>query len=215
MYASTEIIMKTAKEISIRELSKSDIERFNNGFRLNEDGCWIWQKRLGKSGYGYFNYSSTAKLRVMLAHRISYVIYYGAIKKGLVIDHICRVKSCVNPNHLRMVTVKENIHAGIGLASINLRKTHCKNGHEFTKENTIVNHLKDGRKIRGCRKCSYAYSPTRYREKNKKEYLNKYRKANIERMRRYGREYSQRDYVKAKKKLYMAKYHLIRKSRVK
>lgn len=91
-----------------------------------QDACWLWLARITKEGYGHFHFSG----RTMLAHRIS----MGASQSPLVIDHRCRVRSCVNPKHLELVTVRENCARG----TYGAYATHCKHGHEFTKENTYV-----------------------------------------------------------------------------
>ena len=70
------------------------------------------------------------------AHRWSYEACIGEIPKDLVIDHMCRNKPCVNPKHLRAITAVMNTMIGNGPPAINARKTHCLNGHEFTKENS-------------------------------------------------------------------------------
>jgi hypothetical protein len=84
------------------------------------------------------------------AHRVSYELHKGPIPEGLVIDHLCRVRHCVNPDHLRAVTHAVNILAGVGRGALHARKTHCVNGHEFTAENT---RLCEGGRRRRCRTC--------------------------------------------------------------
>ena len=104
-------------------------------------GCFIWTGYLTIGGYGGFG-----KKR---AHRVSYECVNGDIPDGLVIDHLCRTRCCVNPSHMEAVTNKENILRGIGPTARNAVKTHCKKGHEFTPENTILRN--DGE--RRCQKC--------------------------------------------------------------
>jgi len=70
--------------------------------------CWIWQGCINNKGYG----KTSLDGRRMYAHRMSYEIINGRIPDGLVIDHLCRTPACVNPNHLRVTTHRENIVAG-------------------------------------------------------------------------------------------------------
>jgi len=73
--------------------------------RIPEAGCWIWSPATDSAGY--------AKARIQgvtyLAHRAVYALWYGPIPPGLVIDHLCQVKCCVNPSHLEAVTQPENV----------------------------------------------------------------------------------------------------------
>jgi hypothetical protein len=107
-------------------------------------GCWLWLGGLSGGGYG-----SVSVVDVQAtAHRFSYELYKGPIPEGLQLDHLCRNRSCVNPDHLEPVTSRENILRGEGLSAINARKTHCPLGHELTGKNLITR----GRKRR-CRTC--------------------------------------------------------------
>lgn len=72
------------------------------------------------------------------AHRWAYEHFVGPIADGLVLDHLCRNTSCVNPRHLEPVTQQENVLRGSAPAAINAAKSHCVNGHEFTAENTYL-----------------------------------------------------------------------------
>lgn len=110
-------------------------------------GCWIWAARLNPCGYGHF--ALTAHKGMQLAHRISYTIARGEIPLGMCLDHLCRVRCCVNPSHLEIVTLKENILRGFGLPAILGRRDSCSHGHKFTPENTYLQ--KDGKRV--CREC--------------------------------------------------------------
>ena len=74
---------------------------------IPEMGCWVWTAFRDKNGYGKFNVNKRSRM----AHRISYEAKFGPIPDGLVIDHLCRETSCVNPDHLRAVTTRENLMA--------------------------------------------------------------------------------------------------------
>ena len=62
-------------------------------------------------------------------HRVAYFLHIGDIPDNMVIDHICTVRNCVNPSHLRLLTPRENTLDGRGVGAINARKTHCIKGH--------------------------------------------------------------------------------------
>jgi hypothetical protein len=112
-------------------------------------GCWLWLGKLDKDGYGTLGVNYAMKK----AHRASYEFARGPIPPGLHIDHLCRVRCCVNPDHLEPVTCRENLMRGKGLAAINHAKTHCVHGHEFTPDNTYFHRSRRGRI---CKTCIYA-----------------------------------------------------------
>lgn len=107
--------------------------------------CWLWTAYLDYKGYGRLHVGD----KVILAHRWAYEALVGPIPEGLTVDHLCRVRRCVNPYHLEAVSATENVMRGESLPAQNARKTHCKRGHEFTPENTYS----VGEKGRGCRTC--------------------------------------------------------------
>lgn len=76
--------------------------------RVTETGCWIWVGRLNRNGYGRICLGG----REPMAHRVSYELHVGPIPDGLVLDHLCRVRCCVNPFHLEPVTVQVNTLRG-------------------------------------------------------------------------------------------------------
>ncbi len=111
------------------------------------ESCWLWIGSATDRGYGQFWFNG----KPIMAHRAAYEIAKGPIPKDLVIDHLCRVHRCVNPDHLEVVTRGENVLRGIGPGAINKTKTHCKRGHEFTVENTYI--YKGTRNCRSCALC--------------------------------------------------------------
>jgi hypothetical protein len=101
--------------------------------RRGPDECWEWTSKKWR-GYGYW----TLRGKNWRVHRYSYTIMVGPIPEGMTIDHLCRNRGCVNPAHLEVVTHRENTLRGTGPSAQNARKTHCKRGHEFTPENTLL-----------------------------------------------------------------------------
>ena len=108
--------------------------------------CWNWQGCLN-SGYGVVRINNVN----MRAHRVAYEVNKVKIPEGLTLDHLCRNRKCVNPEHLEVVTRGENVLRGIGLTAINAKKTHCSNGHELSGDNLYLE-PSGGRACRLCRR---------------------------------------------------------------
>lgn len=100
-----------------------------------DTGCWTWSLSLNPKGYAMVDIGGRKGLRVLkMAHRMSYEAHVGPIPAGLVIDHLCRNRACVNPEHLEPVTPAENIRRGLQ-GVLRPIPTHCRRGHAFTPEN--------------------------------------------------------------------------------
>ena len=124
----------------------------------SEGGCWLWLGALS-NGYGRIGrYKGPCRP----AHRVAYELYRGHIGKGLDLDHLCRNRRCVNPDHLEPVTRRENILRGETVPAKNLAKTHCMRGHPLAGDNLRLIH-KDGRRpYRFCRACDRGRHRTHY-----------------------------------------------------
>jgi hypothetical protein len=133
-------------------LTPKDINRFWSKVHKT-DSCWNWTgargHQRGVPAYGQLKLNG----RPVKAHRISYVLAGGTLVDGMHIDHLCRNTGCVNPAHLEQVTPRENVRRGINPAADNARKAHCKHGHRYTDDNTLLKHRADGRQERVCLTC--------------------------------------------------------------
>ena len=117
---------------------------------VTASGCWEWTGKIASNGYGH----TTIKGKCLLAHRAFYSHAKGEIPEGLTIDHLCRNKRCVNPDHLEAVTSRENtLRASNAPAAMNHVKTHCKRGHELSGANLYLRQ-RGCRTERWCRKCN-------------------------------------------------------------
>lgn len=114
------------------------------------NGCWRWGSSITTWGYGQIYYNK----KNVRAHRLFYEYYKGEIPRNLVLDHLCRVRDCVNPDHMEIVTSKENILRGVSPPSLNAKKTTCKNGHPLTSENIYHHATAKKYNSRTCRLCS-------------------------------------------------------------
>lgn len=110
------------------------------------ESCWLWTGYIDAGGYGYFHLQS----RQRRAHRFAYELTNGSIPGGLVLDHLCRNRACVRPDHLEPVTHTENVRRGD--RNQHLRKTVCDHGHSLLDPSNV---LKLGNR-RVCRSCSRA-----------------------------------------------------------
>lgn len=130
-------------------------QRFESKFKIVPGGCWEWTGTRDKDGYAFFKLDGNLRRGA----RVAYEMYVGPIPEGLQIDHLCRNKCCVNPEHLEAVTIQENLRRKNSAARKRKWRrsapgnTHCMKGHPLVPGNVFVG--TDGR--RRCRICRYHY----------------------------------------------------------
>lgn len=130
--------MAALSDLPVRLASKIQV--------TEETGCWLWTASTDRYGYGR---CSTPGRKVAKAHRVIYALLVG--DPGEMLDHLCRVPACVNPEHLEPVTNRENQLRGQGFVAANSNKVECINGHPFDEANT---YYRAGSGRRDCRICT-------------------------------------------------------------
>ena len=126
-------------------ITQKTIDRFWSKVEFTTD-CWLWNGIKNNNGYAGFGYGKRTWIG---AHRFVYELYNGEIPEKMVVDHLCRVRHCVNPHHMEVVTQRENLLRGKTIPAIHSQKTHCVRGHELKGDNLYS--PKDG--SRQCQIC--------------------------------------------------------------
>ncbi len=121
--------------------------------------CWVSDRC--RTNMGYTKMSADGRLD--LTHRVAYRAFRGEIPEGLVLDHLCRVRSCCRPDHLEPVTHRENLVRGETITAREVAQTECLRGHPFSPENTYLRPDRHGRVCRRCRDEATARSRARRR----------------------------------------------------
>jgi len=151
------------------------ITKWVNDGRIVEDGeCWLWTGTKTPGGYAQAamsaktrgDYTPGAKVVHVVVHRWTYELHVGPIPAGLDLDHLCRVRNCVNPWHLEPVTRSVNLKRAVGIGSQWSKRTHCSAGHEYTPEN--MTRATDGSRV--CRTCRREIS-ARYAARQRERYV--------------------------------------------
>lgn len=137
----------------------SDFERIMKFIEpVTESGCWIWMGHTMANGYGQFRYGGKA----IPAHRAAYAIVRGIMPPSRTdLDHLCRTRCCVNPDHLEPVTRQENLRRGFGSKLIG--KDKCIRGHDLS----VHLHFVGSKKVPRCRECSRIRDRAKYARKAK------------------------------------------------
>lgn len=125
---------------------RSPSVRFLEKIEVLEGGCWKYLGAIKDNGYGVF---SDGNRKQVYAHRFSFEAANGTIPFGLVIDHLCRNRWCVNPAHLEAVTQLVNLERGENKNFVRRANKICKRGHFQDKNNTLLR--PDGRRY--CKLC--------------------------------------------------------------
>lgn len=137
---------RTRTPVRDRLLSRREID--------GQTGCWNWTGYIHHTGYGQIRLPDGPQ--TIYTHRVSYETFVGPIPDGLQIDHLCRNRTCFNPEHLEPVTSKENTRrAPASVSTLNAAKTHCPSGHPYDDTNTYLCR-QEGGVVRRCKVCTKA-----------------------------------------------------------
>jgi len=151
-------------------------------------GCYLWTASLSTHGYGRFNRGGGDGQNIGLAHRVAWELERGPIPPGLVVDHLCRNRACVNVQHMEVTTHRVNILRGVAPMALAHMTETCRQGHVGTFKPQL-----DG--WRRCTTCRRMYAQAYY-ERNRDQLLERkrqYRQAHTEAARAYQRAYRKRE----------------------
>jgi len=131
----------------LTQISEADVLRFHEMYEPQSSECWLWTGRVTMNGYGRMVLDTVQHS----AHRVSYLIHHGSVNRDLVIDHLCRNRACVNPDHLEQVTQSINVRRGDICAQG--RTGLCLKGHSVSGDNALT----QGKRTPICRSCNRDY----------------------------------------------------------
>lgn len=135
------------RDDALANISEQDAQNFWARV-LKAPSCWIWLLSKNHKGYGEYGFRGVT----VACHRFSWVLANGPIPPDLQIDHICRVRHCVNPDHLRLLRPEQN---ALLSPKHNAFKAYCPAGHPYTPGNTYLKRRSNGFE-RVCKLCKSA-----------------------------------------------------------
>jgi hypothetical protein len=124
-------------------------QRIEDNCIVAPNGCWVWFGAKNDSGYGVMNVNGKRER----AHRVAYEAFVGPIPKGLVIDHLCREKRCVNWRHLDPVTSSVNVKRFTNSIAKLDQRAQCKNGHPINGAESVSYRKWGNFNVQYCREC--------------------------------------------------------------
>ena len=140
------------------------VERLLSKTQQSDDGCWVWTgATTGRTNYGQTRLEGVK----MTAHRAMWTVLVGPIGSGVELDHLCRNRLCVNPDHLEPVTPRTNWERGEAPSSVAQRTNTCKRGHPLSGDNLVPWQL-ENRGRRQCKACQRE-NQRRWKERNRDE----------------------------------------------
>lgn len=156
--------MTKKRKLTTESYAEKAIKRFHKKYEIDPvTGCWIWGDSTKPDGYGRFHYKASGR-RSVLAHRYAFEKLSGPIPEGLELDHLCRNKACVNPDHLEPVTHAVNVNRGSAAT-----KLYCVNGHPLFGPNMRLDLKRGKRHCKTCNRIWWRKAGRKYRAKLKAE----------------------------------------------
>lgn len=138
-------ITTNQEKYAIAAANPAALAKLEQASSPSESGCVEWHRAKTASGYGVLTISK----QLVYAHRLAYWLAHGPVEPGMVIDHICHTRACVNTDHLRVLTNEQNASE-----QARTRKTHCVEGHALTGSNLRVHIDSKARPHRHCVTCN-------------------------------------------------------------
>lgn len=152
-------------------LTIKEIDRIFSRISINPNtNCWNWTGAQDGAGYGVVGWrNQSVRIHRLIYSYLIYPIPAGRGKNIPVCDHLCNNRRCCNPDHIQIVTNKENILRGNGQSSINSKKIYCNNGHQLPEQRNTQG-------TRSCKICLKEYNKKYHKShpRDRSEYYKKY-----------------------------------------